>query len=71
MRHKGHASADAGSLDRGLVDYRASGALLVQASVIAPLLYGLQPYLIHAYVKGAGGNALYDFSWTAIQIVRH
>ena len=65
------AGADAAAPAAGTSAYKVAGFLLVNDSVFAGLLYGVQQYLVHAYVKGAGGNALYDNSWTGIRIVRH
>ena len=65
------AGADAAAPGAGTSAYKVAGFLLVNDSVFAGLLYGVQQYLVHAYVKGAGGNALYDNSWTGIRIVRH
>ena len=65
------AAADAVPLKQGLVDYRTAGALLVNESVFAPLVYGVQQYLVHPYVAGAGGNALYDNPWTQVRILSH
>jgi hypothetical protein len=31
----------------------------------------VQQYLVHPYVKGAGGNALYDNYWTSVRILKH
>jgi hypothetical protein len=45
--------------------------MLVNDSIVAPLIYGVQQYLVHPYVAGAGGNALYDFSWTGARILKH
>lgn len=65
------AGADGVPLSSSLVDYKTAGALLVNQSAFAPLVYGEQQYLVHSYVAGAGGNALYDNSWTGIRILRH
>jgi oligopeptide transport system substrate-binding protein len=64
------AKADARPLDATATDYRTAGYLLVNDTVFANLLYGVQPYLIHPYVRGAGGNALYDYSWTEVRILK-
>jgi oligopeptide transport system substrate-binding protein len=61
-------ASPAGAADSG---YNVAGSLLVDASILAGLLYGVQPYLVHPYVKGAGGNALYDNYWTAPRILKH
>lgn len=52
-------------------DYAGVARLLIDDSVLGALLYGVQAYAIHSYVKGAGGNALYDYSWTEIRILQH
>jgi hypothetical protein len=45
--------------------------MLVNDSALGGLLYGVQQYLVHPYVKGAGGNALYDHPWTGARILKH
>ena len=65
------ASADAAQPGQLLANYRAAGFLLVDTSVFAPLVYGVQQYLAHSYVKGVGGNALYDYSWTEARVLKH
>jgi oligopeptide transport system substrate-binding protein len=65
------ASADAAPLTQSLVDYQVAGHTLINDSIFAPLIYGVQQYLVHPYVKGAGGNSLYDNYWTAIRILKH
>jgi ABC-type oligopeptide transport system substrate-binding subunit len=52
-------------------DFNGAGRLLVDDSLFANLLYGVQQYLVHPYVKGAGGNALYDNYWTSVRILAH
>jgi oligopeptide transport system substrate-binding protein len=65
------ASADAAPLGQALVDYRTAGHMLVNDSVMAPLVYGVQQYLAHPYAAGVGGNALYDYSWVNARILQH
>ncbi len=65
------AGADASSDPSAVNDYRSAGTMLVDDSVFAGLLYGVQEYLVHPYVKGAGGSALYDNSWTEVRILKH
>jgi oligopeptide transport system substrate-binding protein len=65
------AAADASPLSTGLADYKAAGRTLLDDAVLAPLLYGVQQYLIQPYVRGAGGNALYDDLWTSARILKH
>jgi len=63
--------ADAGTLKDGLADYKTVGHMLIDDSIYAPLIYGVQQYLVQPYVRGVGGNALYDFSWTSARILKH
>lgn len=65
------ASADAAPPATGVNDYKTAGFMLVNDSAFAGLLYGVQQYLVHPWVRGAGGNALYDYDWTGIRILKH
>lgn len=65
------AAADGTPLNQSLVDYRTAGEILINDSIFAPLVYGIQGYLIHPFVRGAGGNALYDFDWRLVRVVSH
>ena len=65
------AGADATNDPSAAGDYRAAGMDLISDSAFAGLFYGVQEYLVHPYVKGAGGNALYDNYWTELRILRH
>jgi oligopeptide transport system substrate-binding protein len=65
------AAADASAGGASAADYKTAGFVLVDGSVYAGLLYGVQQYLVHPWVRGAGGNALYDYDWTGIRIVKH
>jgi oligopeptide transport system substrate-binding protein len=65
------AAADASPLSSSLPDYKVAGDLLVNDSIYAGLLYGVQQYLVHPYMRGVGGNALYDFDWRLARIVKH
>jgi oligopeptide transport system substrate-binding protein len=65
------ATADAAHLASAVVNYKVAGYMLVNDSIIGDLLYGVQQYLVHSYVKGAGGNALYDNYWTGVRILKH
>ena len=64
------ADADASSAGALAPGYKTAGFLLVNDSVFAGLLYGVQQYLVHPWVRGAGGNALYDYDWTGIRILK-
>jgi ABC-type oligopeptide transport system substrate-binding subunit len=65
------ATADGEKLSDALGSYKTAGYILVDQSAFAALLYGVQPYLVHPYVKGTGGNALYDYSWTSARIIQY
>ncbi len=65
------AGADARPLALGAADYKAAGHMLLDNVAFGALLYGVQGYLVHPYVKGAGGNALYDFDWTEVRVLKH
>ncbi len=65
------AAADAAPLSQSLVDSKTAGYMLINDTVFAPLIYGVQQYLAQPYVAGVGGNALYDFYWTEARILRH
>ncbi len=68
---KAVATADAAPLSTAPNGYGTAGYLLIATSVFAPLVYGVQQYLVHPYVVGAGGNALYDNAWTSVKILQH
>jgi oligopeptide transport system substrate-binding protein len=65
------ARADAQPLAQALLDYKTAGEMLVTDSIFGALVYGVQQYLSHPYVKGVGGNALYDFYWSSARILKH
>jgi oligopeptide transport system substrate-binding protein len=64
-------AADGAPTGPTTADYRTAGFVLANDSVFADLLYGVQQYLVHPWVRGAGGNALYDYDWTGIRLVEH
>jgi oligopeptide transport system substrate-binding protein len=67
------AVARADGSQAGIADptYRVAGFTLVTDAAYGGLLYGVQQYLVHSYVRGAGGNAVYDNPWTGVRIVKH
>lgn len=65
------ATADGAKLGDAVRSYKAAGYILVDESALAALVYGVQAYVVHPFVKGAGGNALYDDSWTSARILLH
>jgi len=64
-------SADQKPIDQSLNDYIQAQKMMIDDSFSAPLYYGVQPYIIKPYVKGAGGNAFFDYLWTDIRILQH
>jgi len=64
-------AADQKPLATALADYKAASQTLMSHIAFAGLVYGVQQYLAHPWVKGVGGNALYDFAWTDARIVKH
>jgi ABC-type oligopeptide transport system substrate-binding subunit len=64
-------TANAKQLDAALADYNAAQKMMVEDVVWANLIYDTQPYLTQTYVKGAGYNGLYDFSFTEIRLIKH
>lgn len=65
------AGADTAPVSQGIVAYRTAGYLLIDTTAFAPLVYGVQEYLSQPYVRGVGGNALYDDYWTQARILKH
>jgi oligopeptide transport system substrate-binding protein len=64
-------TANAKPLDSALPDYVNAQKMMVEDVVWGNLVYSNQPYLVQTYVKGAGYNGLYDFSWTEIRLLKH
>ena len=64
-------TGDGKALTSAMQDYQAAGELLIHDTVYAALVYGVQQYLVHPYVKGASGNALYDNYWSTAKIAAH
>ena len=65
------AAADASPTGPSTPGYKTAGFVLSNDSIFAGLLYGVQQYLVHPWVRGAGGNALYDYDWTGIRLIKH
>jgi oligopeptide transport system substrate-binding protein len=62
--------ADQENLSQSLGDYARAGKLLTDDVAYAGLVYGERLYLIKPYVRGAGGNSLYDYPWTEAKLLR-
>ena len=63
--------ANAKPLSQSLDTYKAMNKILVDNTVTGNLVYGIQQYLVHPYITGAGGNALYDNYWSDVKILQH
>jgi oligopeptide transport system substrate-binding protein len=62
--------ADQENLSQSLGDYARAGRLLTDDVAYAGLVYGERLYLIKPYVRGVGGNSLYDYPWTEAKVLR-
>jgi len=65
------AAANTKPLDQALPDYVSALKTLVNDVVWMTIDYGTQPYIVQTYVKGAGYNGLYDYSWVGIKLTQH
>lgn len=65
------AQANAKPIDQAIPLYQQAGQKLIDDAVDAYLFYGTQTYFTHTYVKGAGFNSLYDYSWEGIKLLKH
>ncbi|HEY6875857.1 MAG TPA: peptide ABC transporter substrate-binding protein [Candidatus Dormibacteraeota bacterium] len=65
------ATGDSKPVGLALSYYQAAGHVLIGDVAYAALVYGVQQYLVHDYVRGVGGTALYDFYWTQARIDAH
>jgi oligopeptide transport system substrate-binding protein len=64
-------SANTKSLADGLAEYKKANQILVDQSIPGPLVYYIHANIVHPYVKGVDGNALYDFYWSDVRILQH
>jgi oligopeptide transport system substrate-binding protein len=64
-------TANQKSLADGLADYKKANQILVDQVVTGPLVYYIHANLVHPWVKGVDGNALYDFYWSDARILQH
>jgi ABC-type oligopeptide transport system substrate-binding subunit len=63
--------ANTKSLTDGLADYKKANQILVDQSIPGPLVYYIHANVVHPWVKGVDGNALYDFYWSDARILQH
>jgi ABC-type oligopeptide transport system substrate-binding subunit len=65
------AAADKKVPADALSDYKQAGQLMADSAACPAVAYLQHVYLIKPWVKGAGANALYEYSWTSISILKH
>jgi ABC-type oligopeptide transport system substrate-binding subunit len=65
------AAADRKLPAEALNDYKQAGQMLAASAACPALVYGQAVQLIKPWVQGAGGNALYENSWSGISIIKH
>jgi oligopeptide transport system substrate-binding protein len=63
--------ANAKPLAQSLDTYKKMNQILIDNCVTGNLFYSVQQYLVHPYIKGAGGNPLYDNYWTDVKLLQH
>jgi len=54
-----------------LAEYKKAGQILADDAACPALAYQEGVQLIKPWVRGAGGNALYENYWTGISILKH
>jgi len=57
--------------DQALSDYARIGRMLIDEAAYAALFYELKTYVAKPYLRGVGGNALYDDLWASAQVLSH
>ena len=58
-------------VDQAMSDYGRLGRMLIDEAAYAALFYELKTYVVKPYMRGVGGNALYDDLWASAQILSH
>ena len=58
-------------LSQSLDTYKRMNQILVDNCMTGNLFYGVQQYVSHPWVKGVGGNPLYDNYWADVKILQH
>jgi oligopeptide transport system substrate-binding protein len=64
-------TANQKTLSDGLADYKKANQMLVDQVIPGPLVYYIHGNVVHPWVKGVDGNALYDFYWSDARILQH
>jgi oligopeptide transport system substrate-binding protein len=65
------AKADTEQITQAEPEYKQAQKLMIADYNGGALTYDTQSYITQTYVKGAGFNSLYDYSWTGIRILKH
>jgi oligopeptide transport system substrate-binding protein len=65
------AKADQETGDAAAADYKKLSQMLIDDVAYIPLFYSVGSFLIKPYIRGAGTNAFFDYSWAGIQILSH
>ena len=63
--------ANAKPLTQSLDTYKKMNQTLIDNTETANLVYGIQQYVSHPWVKGVSGNPLYDNYWADVKILQH
>jgi oligopeptide transport system substrate-binding protein len=63
--------ANTKTLTQSVDTYKKMNQILVDDVVTGTLFYGIQQYVTHSWVKGVGGNPLYDNYWSSARILQH
>jgi oligopeptide transport system substrate-binding protein len=63
--------ADSEQITQAESDYKQAQKMMIADYNGGNLFYGTQSYVTQSYVKGAGFNSLYDYSWEGIRILKH
>jgi len=65
------AAADKKRPDDAVGDYKKALQLLGNDAVCSAIAYQQSVQLIKPWIRGAGANALYEYYWTSISIIKH
>jgi oligopeptide transport system substrate-binding protein len=63
--------ANAKPIGQALDTYKKMNQILIDDVATGNLVYTILTYTIQPWVKGAGGNALYDYYWADVKILQH
>ena len=58
-------------VDQAIPDYAHIGRMLIDEAAYAALFYELKTYVVKPYLRGVGGNALYDNLWSSARVLNH